>query len=249
MERRVILQVGRSDVVCGRARILTGRVCTNVSSRLPACQETWPPEGPSHGNQRIEERGGPEGRYPYGPGMHESFIASSGLSGDRPSGGTFAWESTYRGTRRTGGPFAWKSTYRGARRTGGPVSLRAGYARKFHSEFRPVGRRALRGDLRIKTNMSVNAADRRASVLAYPITPDDEASIPSVRGCGAGSYSSAAAAFFFAVARGFFGAAAFFLGSALGLAARFRPFDGPFAARASRSSTACSMVRLSGSAP
>ena len=58
-----------------------------------------------------------------------------------------------------------------------------------------------------------------------------------------------AAAFFVAFARGFFGAAAFFLGSAFGFAARLRPFDGPFAARASRSSTACSIVRLSGSEP
>ena len=53
-------------------------------------------------------------------------------------------------------------------------------------------------------------------------------------------------AFFFGAALAFFGAAAF---AAFGLAARRRPFEGPFAARASISSTACSIVRASGSAP
>ena len=56
--------------------------------------------------------------------MHERFIAGSGPPGAGPSGIPTPHEIYDK--------------------PGGPVSTRAGDARKFHRQFRPAGRRALR---------------------------------------------------------------------------------------------------------
>lgn len=57
-----------------KTRVLTGRVCTNVSSRGPACRETCPPD---YGNPRLFKKStciSPHMRYPsalkcMSPGM------------------------------------------------------------------------------------------------------------------------------------------------------------------------------------
>jgi hypothetical protein len=118
-----------------RARVHTGRKwyrcakCeTRCLSRVPARRETGPPVC-------ITRNIYPEGPCPHGPEVvpmraeiNETFIASSGPSGDGPSG-----------------------LHHTQHFPGGPVSTRAGSGTDAQSarrdvcrEFRPVGRRALR---------------------------------------------------------------------------------------------------------